>query len=189
MIIRISQWNPPGGRVTTEEVSRFRPSGFIQGVARGQNNALYVLSNETGLHTYNIANRAAPVPVSRDPFRFEYNWDYQLAYSAAAKRLVAAAGSKGIRVYDTIDPLRPRLVGDITEASATWVSIFQDRFILVSNYWFPREPEGLIVYDLATLRRLDRWPRDHGDPGFRFRVFGDKIYRLPLWGVEVLRLR
>lgn len=70
-----------------------------------------MLSNDTGLHTYDISNRAAPVRVSRDVFDFQYNWEYHLAHNAAAKRLVAAVGSKGVRVYDTTDPLRPTLVG------------------------------------------------------------------------------
>jgi len=188
VIVKITQWDPLGRNVMAEEVSRVRPRGFIKGVIRGDGNALHVLSNETGLHTYNISNRAAPMFVSLDAFNFDYNWEYHLAYSSSAKRLVAAVGSKGVRVYNTTDPLKPNLVGQITEVSATWVSIFKDKYILVSNYWYPKVPEGLLVYDLRTLRPIDRWPRDHGDPGFRFRVFGDKIYRLPLWGVEILSL-
>lgn len=52
------------------------------------------------------------------------------------------------------------------------MSFFKDRYILVSNYWYPKEPEGLIVYDVRTLRRLDRWPRNYGDPGFRNILVG-----------------
>lgn len=194
VIVRLTRFDPLGAGVATEEVSRFRPQGMtsemccIKGIARGGGDALYVLSDQVGLLTYNVRDKSTPVLASRDQFTFEYNWEYQMAHSPATKRLALAAGSKGVRVYDTRDSLRPVLVGQITGVSATWVSIFKDKYLLVSNYWRPKAPEGLIVYDLRTLRQLDRWPRDRGDPGFRFRVFGERIYRLPLWGVEVLGL-
>lgn len=135
------------------------------------------------------APRAARI-VFRDSFTFGVNGNHA-GIIAARGRIYAGAGDAGLIVYEAAN--RRRTGPPITGLNVNFLDKVGEDFLIVANYWFTRVLEGMVIYDLRASpdapRQIQIFPGDGPNANFRARVFGTRIYRVPLYGIDVLDLR
>lgn len=147
---------------------------------------VWALGPTVGVAVFDVRDPASPRLVMHDPFTFEANGNHA-GLVAARGRVYAGAGSAGVIIYD---PATLRRTGAIGGLSVDFLDTVGSDFLVVANYWYPRLPEGVYVYDLRRSPDapafVDRFPRPGGSANFRARVVGHRIYRVALSGIDIL---
>src|SRR5579884_1816480 len=151
-----------------------------------QGPTLWALGPNAGLAAVDVSTPSAPKVVYQDRFTFATNGNYA-GLVIARNRVYAGAGNQGVRIYD---PSTLRLTGTIPGLNANFLDTLGDAFLVVANYWYPKLPEGVYVYDLRrnpdVPAVVGRFPRPTGNANFRARALGRRIYRVALYGVDIL---
>lgn len=152
-------------------------------------NVIWGTGPTVGVVAIDVSTPSAPRLVFQD--RFSYGTNGSHAGMAAARgRIYAGAGDAGLIVYNAAGMRR---TGAVTGLNVNFLDLVGEDFLVVANYWFTQILEGMVLYDLRpnpdTPRQLLIYPGDATNANFRARVAGNKIYRVPLYGVDVLEIR
>jgi hypothetical protein len=147
---------------------------------------LWGLGPTVGTVVFDTHRPEAPRLVMHDKFTFEANGNHA-GLVVTSGRVYAGAGSAGVRIYD---PATFRRTGSISGLNVDFLDVAGNGFLVVANYWYPRLPEGMYVYDPRSSPDapvfVDRFPRPGGNSNFRARAFGRRIYRVALYGIDIL---
>jgi len=160
------------------------PGGPIFAIAK-YHSQLWCLSTVSGVLAYDVSTATVPRLIFHDPFTFRFNGPHARIV-AARGRIYVCAGDASLRIYD---PETLKHTGTIEGLTVDFLDTVGQDFLVVANYWFPKMPDGMYVYDLRknpddpTL--ADRFPREGRSANFRVRVFGDHIYRVALNGLDI----
>jgi hypothetical protein len=153
---------------------------------------VWAIGANTGVAAFDVSDPTSPRTVFHDKFTFKQNGN-SLGIVAARGRVYAGAGDAGVFVYDARQMRRTGAFGQGRDLFVNFLDLIDDDYLIVANYWQPRLPEGIYVYDLRANPDapplVDRHPKPQGGPNFRVRVLGDKIFRVPLHGIDILELR
>jgi hypothetical protein len=148
---------------------------------------VWVTGPTVGVAAIDVSEPASPRIVMHDRFTFQANGNHA-GLVAARGRVYAGAGSAGVIVYDASTFKRTGSIGGLT---VDFLDTIGSEFLVVANYWQPKLPEGAYVYDLRTNPDapafVDRFPRPDGNANFRVRVVGHMIYRVALYGIDILQ--
>lgn len=163
------------------------PGRAFMAVAK-QGHLVWALGPNMGLVAFDVSVPEAPHVVFQDPFRFGQNGGH-VGLVAVRGRVYAGAGNAGIIIYDARTFKRTGSIGGL---NVDFLDTIGDEFLVVANYWYPRLPEGVYVYDLRVNPDapvlVDHFPKPNGNANFRVRAVGMRIYRLALYGVDILDL-
>lgn len=152
-------------------------------------NLLWTLGPDFGVAAVDVSDPSSPRLVFRDSFTFGVNGNHA-GIVGARGRIYAGAGDLGVVIYS---PATLRRTGAITGYNVNFLDTVGGDFLLVSNYWYASNPDGLYVYDLRTSPDApvltDWFPQPRGNANFRSRALGARVYRVPLYGVDVLDVK
>ncbi|HLY22939.1 MAG TPA: hypothetical protein VKT83_10775 [bacterium] len=183
------------GQYTTRVVGRAtvpradgQPRGASQLLALAKaGDVIWALGPTIGVAAFDVSRPESPQRVFQDPFTFKENGNH-VGLVVAHGRVYAGAGDHGVLIYD---PQTFKRTGSIEGMNVNFLDVIRNDYLVVANYWYPQQPEGVYLYDLrANPDRpvfADRFPKPQGNANFRARVFGDRVYRVPLYGVDILQ--
>lgn len=178
----------PIGSVTVPALSGQKGAPFLMGVTK-TGTTVWVLGPTVGVAAIDVANPAAPKLVFQDPVPFQQNGGH-VGIVAAHGRVYAGAGDAGVLIYDPATFKRTGTIGGLT---VDFLDLLGQDYLVVANYWRPRLPDGTYVYALTpnpdAPAFVDRFPKPEASSNFRVRVFGQHIYRVALYGIDILELR
>jgi hypothetical protein len=148
---------------------------------------IWALGPNEGVVQFDVSRPEDPRIVAQDRFVFHPN-GLHAGLAVVRGRVYAGAGNQGVIIYDAATLRR---TGHIDGLSADFLDTIGSDYLVVANYWRPKLPEGVYVYDLRgnpdAPSFVDRYPKPNGAPNFRVRVFGHRIYRVGLSGVDILQ--
>lgn len=175
------------GSATAPIVSGQQGAPFLMGVTK-IGNTVWALGPSVGIVAFDVTNPAAPTLVFHDPVTFHQNGGH-VGIVATQGRVYAGAGDAGVIIYD---PVRFARTGAISGLNVNFLDLLDQQYLIVANYWYPQLPDGTYVYalrpnpDAPVL--VDHFPKPQASSNFRVRVFGQEIFRVPLYGVDILQL-
>lgn len=108
---------------------------------------LHVMVDDEGLRIYDVARASAPALIGRAPTPDRESGLGGFIHIASSFALVAD-GPNGLRIFDVVDPARPREVGRLAEVSDARSVAFADGLAYVAD-----GARGLAVVDVSTPRR------------------------------------
>lgn len=162
--------------------------GRLLGIAKA-GNVVWGVGPTVGVVAIDVSAAAAPRVIFRDAMTFGVNGNHA-GIVAARGRIYAGVGDVGIIIYDATTKRR---TGAISGLNVNFLDQIGADYLVVANYWYPKVMEGMVVYDLrqspdAPPQALI-FPGDAPNANFRARVINGKVYRVPLYGVDVLEIR
>lgn len=169
------------------KADRSRSGGKLVAMIKN-GNLMWGVGPDTGVVVIDVSSPSAPKLVFHDPFSFGTSGDH-IGIIAARNRIYVGAGDAGLLIYD---PLRFTRRGAVRGLNVNFLDKVDDDFLLVANYWYPpgHREWGLYIYDLRAnpdapaLAEKLAWGAN-----FRVRAYGRRIYRVPLFGVDILEMR
>lgn len=175
------------GSVATPKADRSPSGGKIIAITKYAN-FVWGVGPDTGVVVIDVSAPSTPRLVFHDPFTFLAHGDH-LAIIVARNNVYVGAGDAGLIVYD---PATFRRKGVVRGLNVNFLDKVDDDLLLVASYWYPPSPSewGLHIYDIRVapdapilLEKLT-WGAN-----FRVRASGHRIYRVPLYGVDILEIR
>lgn len=152
-------------------------------------NIVWGIGPAIGVVAIDVSVPSAPRVVFHDRFTFSVNGNHA-GIVAARGRIYAGAGDAGVIIYDAATFRR---TGEIRGLNVNFLDKIGEDFLVVANYWYPQVMEGMVIYDLRrapdTPPRALIFPGDSPNANFRVRVQEKRVYRVPLYGVDVLEIR
>ncbi|HLY22942.1 MAG TPA: hypothetical protein VKT83_10790 [bacterium] len=154
--------------------------------------AVWALGQNVGVVAVDVSTPTAPRLLYRDAFTFNTNGTHD-GLVVAQNRIYAGVGASGLLIYDPAKLVR---TGSLAGLNVNFLDILNQQsinpkvYLVVSNYWYAKSPDGTYVYDITgnpDVPVLTAWfPQPQGGANFRARSISGAIYRAPLYGIDVL---
>ncbi|HKV44991.1 MAG TPA: hypothetical protein VJT32_10020 [bacterium] len=140
-----------------------------------------------GAVAFDVSNPRAPRQIFVDRFNFGQNGQHN-GMASCRGRVYAGCGDQSLRIYD---PVALRQTGSVQGLNVNYLDVYQQRYLVVANYWYAKLPDGMYVYDCATPDAPMLVAHSPQSPNFRCRAFTNLglIANVPLKGVDLYSLR
>jgi hypothetical protein len=186
---RVGSFDPRTQRYPISVLGTVDVGGKLLAVTK-VGNVVWGLGPTVGVVAIDVSMPTAPRLLFRDSISFGTNGNHA-GIVAARGKIYAGVGDAGIIIYDAVS--RRRTGQPITGLNVNFLDVVGSDFLVVANYWFPKVMEGMVIYDLRQSPdapiEAKTFPGDQANPNFRARVIGGRIYRVPLYGVDVLEIQ
>jgi hypothetical protein len=152
-----------------------------------QGTTLWALGPTVGVVAVDVSIPSAPRIIYHDNFTFDVNGNHA-GMVVAQNRVYAGAGSIGLRIYN---PSNFTLTGTIPGYNVNFLDTIGNTFLVLSNYWYAAHPDGVYLFNIVANpdapSLVDWFPQPSGNANFRARAVGTLVYRVPLYGIDVLQ--
>ncbi len=162
-------------------------SNPLLGMALG-GQTLWAIGPNTGVVAVDVSTPSSPKVVFRDGFTFQTNGSHA-GLVIGQNRVYAGAGALGLRIYN---PATFQLTGSLSGFNVNFLDTSGNTYLVVANYWYAAHPDGVYLYNIARNPDapilVDWFPQPTGSANFRARAVGNRVYRVPLYGIDVLQV-
>jgi hypothetical protein len=192
---KVAPWNGttyPCAPVADHRVNANPPPGNIPMALCKSGNLVWVSGAGFGVVAVDVSDPAHPKTVYQDGFGYRFN--NFTSSAAGAGRVYVGCGDHGLRIYD---PKSLKFTGALPGSvsgnglSVNFVDVYKGSWVIIANYWYPQQPEGMYVYDVSATPDAPRLVRSFPlGPNFRVRAFDHHglVIRIGLGSADVFKV-